>query len=82
MRHSFKEVDQTERREREQESIFSGLVLTYTARSPPPPPPPPRSPIIFALLLCPIIVSVRPLENIRGGGAKSRNVKGLEVGRA
>ena len=79
MRHSFKEVDQTERREREQESIFSGLVLTYTARSPPPPPP--RSPIIFALLLCPIIVSVRPLENIRGGGAKSRNVKGLEVGR-
>ena len=78
MRHSFKEVDQTERRERE--SIFSGLVLTYTARSPPPPPP--RSPIIFALLLCPIIVSVRPLENIRGGGAKSRNVKGLEVGRA
>lgn len=80
MRHSFKEVDQTERREREQESIFSGLVLTYTARSPPPPPP--RSPIIFALLLCPIIVSVRPLENIRGGGAKSRNVKGLEVGRA
>ena len=77
MRHSFKEVDQTERREREQESIFSGLVLTYTARSP----PSPRSPIIFALLR-PIIVSVRPLENIRGGGAKSRNVKGLEVGRA
>ena len=75
MRHSFKEVDQTERRERE--SIFSGLVLTYTARSP----PSPRSPIIFALLR-PIIVSVRPLENIRGGGAKSRNVKGLEVGRA
>ena len=56
MRHSFKEVDQS------RESIFSGLVLTYTAAHS----SPPRSPIIFALppSLRPIIVSVRPLENI------------------